>query len=595
MEPARQRHRPGVRKMRNENMETNNDIILAGAIFFAVLASGRAETTFTKVTTGSIVTGVGNGICCAWGDYDNDGFIDLIVTSTYNPNNNTAQRNLLFHNNGDGTFTKIVNSVSAEARDWRGCSWVDYDNDGNLDLFVTSVDAAGFPAQNELFRNNGDGTFTKMTTNNVGDIVSLAAGKSEGPVWADYDRDGFVDLYIARYGPDWIFHNNGDGTFMQVSNTAAGILQDDRDSYNAMWADYDNDGWPDLFVTVKTDTGWNGTNFFYHNQGSGAFKRVVQGSIATDDEYSIGCAWGDYDNDGYLDLFVANGLNNAWTNSLYHNNGDGTFTKMTGQMVGSIASDLAASTQCAWGDYDNDGYLDLFVTTAGPNYVNYLYHNNGNGTFTRVLTGNVATDVGFSYGCAWGDYDNDGFLDLFVARGADGQPPANSLYHNNGNSNAWLKVKLVGTVSNHSAIGAKVRVHASIGGKTFWQLREINTGDGFCAGSLEADFGLGDATNADIVRIEWPSGTVQEFENVAAKQSLTYTEPSRLLTTSTGGVPQFSLKGGRGFQYAIDSSPDLVTWSPIGTLTITNLNGIAQIVDPNPPASDQRFYRAASP
>ena len=138
----------------------------------------------------------------------------------------------------------------------------------------------------------------------------------------------------------------------------------------------------------------------------------------------------------------------------------------------------------------------------------------------------------------------------------------------------------MGTVSNRSAIGAKVRVHATIGGKTFWQMREIRAGGAY-GGSLVSHFGLGDATNADIVRIEWPSGLVQEFPNVAAKQILTYTEPPRLLTTTTGGVPQFALKGGRGFQYEVDSSPDLSTWSSIGTVIITNLNGTAAIVDPS--------------
>ncbi|PYK98467.1 MAG: hypothetical protein DME19_12435, partial [Verrucomicrobia bacterium] len=156
------------------------------------------DPTFTKITSSSIVTDLGTGAACAWGDYDNDGFLDLLVTSAYNVLNNQPQKNLLFHNNRDGTFTKLTNSViGSEARDWRGCSWVDYDNDGNLDLFVTSTDSNGFAAQNELFRNNGNGTFTKMTARDVGAIVP-GGGGSEGAVWADYDNDGFVDVFIAR-------------------------------------------------------------------------------------------------------------------------------------------------------------------------------------------------------------------------------------------------------------------------------------------------------------------------------------------------------------------------------------------------------------
>src|SRR4029453_13728299 len=133
----------------------------------------------------------------------------------------------------------------------------------------------------------------------------------------------------ARFGPDWLFHNNGDGTYAKVTNTSVGLVNDTRDSYGAMWGDYDNDGRLDLFVSVKTDSGVNQTNFLYHNQGNGTFARIVSGNIAINNEYSVACAWGDYDNDGYLDLFVVNGKYHPATNSLYHNNGDGTFTKMT--------------------------------------------------------------------------------------------------------------------------------------------------------------------------------------------------------------------------------------------------------------------------
>jgi hypothetical protein len=194
------------------------------------------------------------------------------------------------------------------------------------------------------------------------------------------------------------------------------------------------------------------------------------------------------------------------------------------------------------------------------------------------------------------DYDNDGFLDLFVSTFPlnNNPPQRNLLYHNNGNTNAWLEVKLVGTVANRSAIGAKVRLHATIDGKTFWQLREINGGVGYDSKPLVAHFGLGDATNADTLRVEWPSGTVQEFQNVMPRQILTITEPPRLLASATNATPQFFLKGGRFMPYDIQASTDLSAWSALGMLTITNLNGISQIIDTNPPASDQRFYRAVS-
>ena len=555
------------------------------------LAALEIDPSFTKVTTGAIVTDVGTGSCTAWGDYDNDGFIDLVVTSAHNSVNNTAEKNVLYHNNRDGTFSKVMNTViSSIAQDWRGCSWADYDNDGYLDLFAVANDTDGFAGRDYLFHNNGNGTFTSMTTANTPGAFTLTANESEGPVCADYDRDGFVDLYIAKYGMDWFYLNNEDGTFTQLANPTVGLATDNRDSYNAMWSDYDNDGWPDLFVGVKDDSGQNQTNFLYHNQGNGKFSRVLSGSIGTDNDYSAACVWGDYDNNGCPDLFVTSGITRNGTNALYHNNGDGIFTRMSSAAVGSLVSDVTWFTQATWGDYDNDGYLDLFITSDGPFSKNYLYHNNGNGTFTRVMSGSLVNEAGLSYGCAWGDYDNDGFLDLFVAGGSDAAPAVNLLYHNNGNFNAWITVKLIGTVSNRAAIGAKVRVQATIGGKTFWQLREVNTGDGYCANQLDPHFGLGDATNIDALRIEWPSGCVQEFHNVPPRQILSVIEPPRLLATMTNGVPQFSLKGGRSFQYEIDSSPDLSAWTSNSVVTVTNLNGIAPIVDNNPPTAT-RFYR----
>ncbi|HZM04160.1 MAG TPA: choice-of-anchor tandem repeat GloVer-containing protein [Candidatus Saccharimonadales bacterium] len=561
------------------------------------MAALQVDPTFARITTGAIVTNVGSASCAAWGDYDNDGYVDLIVTSAFNRSNGASQKNLLFHNNQDGTFTQMLNStVASEARDWRGCSWVDYDNDGNLDLFVTSTDDNGFASENELFHNNGNGTFTKMTAGSAGPIVAPAAGGSEGPVWADYDRDGFVDVYVARYGPDWLYHNQGDGTFTQVPASALGSLNSDLNSYNAMWCDYDNDGWPDLFVAVTTDVNLtpDQTSFLYHNQQQGAFAPVTQGSIATDAQTAVGCAWGDYNNDGYPDLFVANGWEQPERNALYRNNGDGTFTRMTSDQVGSIASDVGVFAQCLWLDYDNDGYLDLLATDLDMAGIVHLYHNNGDGTFTRITTGSLVNEIGPAIGIACDDYDHDGFLDIFVACGSDAVPARNLLCHNSGNSNAWLRVKLVGTVSNRSAIGAKVRVHATIGGKTFWQMREINTGDGYSAGPLDAHFGLGNATNVDTLRIEWPSGTVQQFTNVAPKQILTVVEPPLLMARISNGAPQFSIKGGRGFQYDIQASADLAAWSSVGTVAITNLSGMAQIIATNPPASDQRFYRAIS-
>jgi hypothetical protein len=348
----------------------------------------------------------------------------------------------------------------------------------------------------------------------------------------------------------------------------------------------------DLIITSWGNTSVSGS-FLYHNNRDGTFTRILTNAVATDawPDGALVATWGDYDNDGLPDLFVTS---EGEANRLYHNNGNGAFSNITS--VPMLAPPPGGSSvACAWGDYDNDGYLDLFVTSY--NAQNRLFHNNGNGTFTQVVGAVFANDANSGItcqSCSWVDYDNDGSLDLFVARSPDNGTTSNLLYHNNGSTNAWLEVKLVGTVANRSAIGAKVRAHATIGGKAFWQLHEMTGGGGRWSQPLVAHFGLGDATNVDTLRVEWPSGTIQEFQNVAAKQILTITEPPRLKADLTNDVPLFSLKGGRFFQYGIDVSTDLSNWSSIGTVTITNFNGIVQIADTNTPGAEAKFYRAVT-
>jgi hypothetical protein len=275
-------------------------------------------------------------------------------------------------------------------------------------------------------------------------------------------------------------------------------------------------------------------------------------------------------------------------NRLYRNDGPNGFVRIT---EGPIVNDGGSSIGAAWGDYDNDGYLDLFVSnTAGVN--NCLYHNEGDGTFSKVTAGAVVNDGGWCWGCAWADYDNDGDLDLFVANG--GYSPSGEscfLYRNDGGTNNWIHVRLVGTVSNRSAIGAKVRVKATIQGKTFWQLREISGGSGYCSqNDLRAHFGLGNATNVEVMRIEWPSGIVQELRDLPAKQILTVTEPVRLQAT---GLGQFQFKSWKGQAFTIKASADLTAWNSIAT--VTNLTGTVEFTDPEAGLLAQRFYRLVTP
>jgi len=325
------------------------NLIIVSVITFSGNLLGQ---TFIKVTTDVVVNG-GGSLSNAWGDYDNDRFVDLFLAEG---SNNTSK---LYKNNRDGSFIKIIiGPIISEKRGISG-SWGDYDNDGDLDIFIAAGGNVG-NVDNFLYSNNGDGTFTRITTG----VIVNDGGASISGSWGDYDNDGDLDLFVANRGLN--------------------------------------------------------ENFLYSNNGNAAFTKITAGPIVTDVEPSLGGSWGDYDNDGDLDLFVAN---LGSDNFLYSNNGDGTFTKIT---TGEVVNDGGASIGSCWGDYDNDGDLDLFVANLGEN--NFLYSNNGDGTFAKVTTEVVALDMENSFGSSWADYDNDGDLDLFVSNlGAEN----NALYLNN--------------------------------------------------------------------------------------------------------------------------------------------------------------------
>src|SRR5262245_9785459 len=245
-------------------------------------------------------------------------------------------------------------------------------------------------------------TFTKITE---GPVVNDGSN-STGASWADYDGDGFLDLFVASGNQtpqnDLLYRNNRNGTFTQI--TSGDIVTAGGSSIGGAWGDYDNDGGPDLFVANRQGE----NNFLFRNDGNGTFTKITTGNIVTDGGDSNSCSWVDLDNDGDLDLYV---INFSQADFLYLNNGNGTFTRVTS---GPPVTDVSFSISGAWADYDNDGDLDLFISN-GRNQNNSLYRNDGNGAFTKITSGAIVNDGGNSIGCSWGDYDNDGNADLFVA------------------------------------------------------------------------------------------------------------------------------------------------------------------------------------
>ncbi|PYI86853.1 MAG: hypothetical protein DME26_08115 [Verrucomicrobia bacterium] len=526
------------------------------------------DPTFTKISLGRIATDGGDSTGVAWGDYDADGFLDLFVSNFGTP------FNFLYRNNGDETFTRIASGVVAtEDMNAEGAAWADYDNDGDLDLFVS----VGLGANDVLYSNDGAGGFTKITN---GPPVR-SGGNSRGCAWADYDNDGWVDLFVANEQSqnNFLFHNEGLVGFTRITN---GVIATDRgNSFGCSWGDYDNDGYPDLFVAN------NGRpSFLYHNQRDGTFAKIVSGPIVTNVASSASGSWGDYDNDGYLDLFVAN---LGQRNFLYHNQGDGTYIQITN---GPIVEEVSYSWGGAWADFDNDGYLDLFVANGQPNGTgvkDYLFRNAGDGSFTKVVRGSLVNDNAAGDGCAWGDFNNDGFVDLFVSN-INGQN--NFLYRNNGNSNHWLTVQCKGRVSNASAIGARLELTADINGKSVRQIREISGGGGYGSqNDLRAHFGVGQAAIIPSLRIRWPSGIVQRLANLAVDQLLVVPEPPQLQPVSQpqDGIFRGEFRGGRNLVYEIQVSENLTEWSLLTTLT--NRDGLAVFNDVQIRNAAARFYR----
>jgi hypothetical protein len=513
-----------------------------------------------------IIETKGSGI--AFFDYDQDGWLDIYLTNGSRLNAHwpagKEPTTHLYKNNRDGTFTDVTEKSGLARAGWQtGVCVGDYDNDGWDDLFCT------FWGRNILFRNNGNGTFTDVTQK-----AGLAQAKGRwgtGCTFLDYDRDGHLDLFVCNFvkldpdapvkiddasfcqwkgvptmcGPrglpgdiDILYHNNGDGTFTDVTEKAGIYKPGPRYSITAVSYDFDNDGWPDIYVAVDSEP-----SILFQNNHDGTFTdvAVIAGCAYNDDGHEqagMGVGVADYDCDGWFDIFKTNFADD--TSDLYHNNGDGTFTELSFNSGVGINNKYVA-WGCAFIDYDNDGWPDIFQVNGHvyPEIDNYnfgetfknqrlVYKNLGNGRFKDVSAemGPGVTERFSSRGAAFGDYDNDGGMDALILNMND----LPSLLHNvGGNKQNWIKLKLIGTKCNRTAIGARARV---ITGKHI-QMDEVHSGTSVMSqNDLRLHFGIGAADSIDAIEIKWPTTQkVERFTQVKPNQILTIREGDGIVAT----------------------------------------------------------------
>jgi len=535
------------------------------ALFFSQQSVTQSiKIAFTDVTTQAgisfrhvaspekkyIVESMSGGV--ALFDYDNDGDLDIYLVNSLTVDlvkTKGKTKSHLYRNEGTGKFTEVGEKAGVSDIGWgMGVAVGDYNNDGFEDLYVTCL------GPDYLFKNNGDGTFTNVTAK---------AGVSDprwstGASFVDYDRDGDLDLFVTNYvdfdvnnlpefgqgkscqyksipvqcGPrglkgagDSLYRNNGNGTFTDVSK-AAGVS--DPDGYyglGVITSDFDEDGLIDIFVANDSTP-----NFHFRNKGDGTFEEVgfVAGTGVNEngsEQGSMGVTVADYDHDGKLDLFVTNFADEY--NTLYHNNGKNSFTDL------SYAAKVAAVSlpYVGWGtkffDYNNDGWVDLFVANGHvyPQLPGYrqrrlLHRNNRDGTFSEVSAdfGAVLTEDRVSRGVAFGDIDNDGDIDLIIA---DLDGPPQLLRNDGGNTDNSILIKTVGVKSNRSGIGARVTVVSG----DLTQVDEVRSGDSYISQSdLRLHFGLQKRTKVDSILVRWPSGVIDKVSSVGVNRIVTIKE-----------------------------------------------------------------------
>ena len=498
-----------------------------------------------------------NGCGCAFIDYDNDGWIDIFLLSGTRLDGDPPEAtNRLYKNNRDGTFTDVTEKAGLRAVGWaNGVCVGDYNNDGFDDIFCT------YFGQNRLFRNNGDGTFTDVTKQ-AGLLESGPARWGAGCAFLDYNRDGLLDLFVSNYirfsfdhapapgenstcnwkgipvncgprglptGRHSLYRNNGDGTFTDVTKPSGIVAATESYGMTVVTADFDEDGWPDIFVACDSTP-----SLLFMNNHDGTFREegVMRGVALSDDgmeQAGMGVGVGDYNLDGHLDLFKTHFIGD--TSGFYRNDGKGNFDEVT-----RLAKVGVETRFTSWGagliDLDNDGNPDVLFVTGSvypeverklPQYPyktqRVLFRNLGNGTFEELDTqaGPGITTPHSSRGCAFGDFDNDGDMDVLIVN--MNEPP--SLLRNDitGKQN-WLKVKLEGVKSNRGAIGARVLVRY---GTKVQAQTVLSQSSYYSCNDPRLHFGLGATTLADI-DVYWPNGLHEQHKKIAANRLITIRE-----------------------------------------------------------------------
>jgi enediyne biosynthesis protein E4 len=491
-------------------------ILAVSWVVFAQDESSDKLPVFTDSENSVGIFSTGNlGQTAVWGDFNGDGWQDLLISNTDRDarvrrprrgarergkpaappktlSTNKKRKLFLFQNDSGLKFTDVAYISGLPNDKIKAASWGDYDNDGLLDLAVATIRAASPP----LLYKNQDGISFIDISQEAG--LTKAGSTTRHVIWVDYDRDGLLDLFVPGNQLSYLYRNKGGGIFEDASSLAG--ITEHNNGLSAIFFDADNDGWPDLFLAN------GGYNKFYLNNGNGTFTDATQSSGLEGAPYwqTTSACSGDYNGDGFLDIYITN-IGKAKKNTLYRNNKDGTFTDVTWE---TGTRDLGDGRTCAWIDFDADGRVDLFTTNH--TWSNRLYKNLGNDLFRDVAQEvNLAKPIDV-FAATWGDYDRDGFLDIYL-NGHIG----NSLKRNEGNSNNSITLRLVGDglLSNRSAIGARAVLSTPAGS----QIREVSGG----RGGTEQDmlplyFGLGKFDKADILVI-WPSGKECSFKDVSVE------------------------------------------------------------------------------